>query len=72
MTKITLINEECEYSVSSDKNGISATDLVDMFGGLMLAATYTHQTVSDVLNTEMFNSNDEIYADIPNPQEEIV
>lgn len=63
MTKITLLCEECEYSVSSEKNGVSATELVDMFGGLMLAATYTHGTVCSVLNTEMFHSEDNIEVD---------
>lgn len=58
MTKITLINDDCEYSVSSEMNGLSATELVDMFGGLMLAATYTRETVCSVLNTETFHSTE--------------
>lgn len=58
MTKITLFSEGCEFSASTEADGLTATELVDMFGGLMMAAGYVHETVCDVLNTETFNSGD--------------
>jgi hypothetical protein len=55
MTKITLLTDGCEFSASIENTGLTASELVDMFGGLMIAATYTYETVCSVLNTETFN-----------------
>jgi hypothetical protein len=55
MTKIILITDGCEFSASVENDGITADELVDMFGGLMVAATYAHATVCSLLNTETFH-----------------
>jgi hypothetical protein len=55
MTKITLECDDRVFSASAESMGLNAEELVDMFGGLMILATYTHDTVCSVLNTETFH-----------------
>jgi hypothetical protein len=60
MTKITVeITDDCGRStqmasLSEDGDGLTACELVNMFGHVMLALTYERQSVNEVLNTDEF------------------
>jgi hypothetical protein len=41
-------------SLSDNDDGMTACDLVNMFGHVMLALTYERQTINEVLNTDEF------------------